>query len=102
MAERNTDVTTFSKTFQEKQKTFPCDPQDLFQIALLYIDFQTNDRDYKEDLLVIALLAFDILIAIDLQPFLAYFQFSKNKILPQNSGKLTYNLFWCHFSVIEN
>ena len=63
MAERNTDVTTFSKTFQEKQKTFPCDPQDLFQIALLYIDFQTNARDYKEDLLVIALLEFVILIA---------------------------------------
>ena len=55
MAERNTDVTTFSKTFQEKQKTFPCDPQDLFQIALLYIDFPTDARDYKEDLLVIAL-----------------------------------------------
>ena len=63
MAERNTDVTTFSKTFQEKQKTFPCDPQDLFQIALLYIDFQTNARDYREDLLVIALLEFVILIA---------------------------------------
>ena len=46
MGERNTDVTTFSKTFQEKQKTFPYDPQDLFQIALLYIDFQTNARDY--------------------------------------------------------
>ena len=38
MAERNTDVTTFSKTFQEKQKTFPCDPHDWFQIARLYID----------------------------------------------------------------
>ena len=66
MAERNTDVTTFSKTsksFQEKQKTFPCDPQDLFQIALLFTDFQTNARDYKEDLLVIALLEFVILIA---------------------------------------
>ena len=63
MAERNTDVTTFSKTFQKKQKTFPCDPQDLFQIVLLYINFQTNARDYKEDLLVIALLEFVILIA---------------------------------------
>ena len=63
MAERNTDVTTFSKTFQEKQKTLPYDPQDLFQIAFLYIDFQTNARDYKEDLLVIALLTFVILIA---------------------------------------
>ena len=63
MAERNTDVTTFSKTFQEKQKPFPCDPQDMFQIALLYIDFQTNARHYKEDLLVIALLEFVILIA---------------------------------------
>ena len=55
MTERNTDVTTFSKTFQ--------DPQDLFQIVLLYIDFQTHARDYKEDLLVIALLEFVILIA---------------------------------------
>ena len=63
MAERNTDVTTFSKTFQEKQNTFPFDPQDLFQIACLYIDFQTNARDYKEDLLVIALLEFVILMA---------------------------------------
>ena len=63
MAERNTDVTTFSKTFQEKEKTFPCDPQDLFQIALLYIDFKTNARNYKEDLLLIALLEFVILIA---------------------------------------
>ena len=63
MAERNTDVTTFSKTFQEKQKNFPCDPQDLFQIVLLYINFQTNARDYKEDLLMIALLEFVILIA---------------------------------------
>ena len=26
MAERNTDVTTFYKTFQEQQKTVPCDP----------------------------------------------------------------------------
>ena len=63
MVERNTDVTTFYKTFQEKQKTVPCDPQDLFQIVLLYINFQTNARDYKEDLLVIALLEFVILIA---------------------------------------
>ena len=63
MAERNTDVTTFSKTFQEKQKTVPYDPQDLFQIALLYIDFQTNARDYKGDFLMIALLTFVILIA---------------------------------------
>ena len=60
MAERNTDLTTFSKTFQEKQKTFPYDPQDLFQIALLYIDFQTTARDYEDDLLVIALLTFVI------------------------------------------
>ena len=63
MAERNTDVTTFSRTFQEKQKTFPYDPQDLFLIALLYIDFQTSAGDYKEDLLVIALLTFVIFIA---------------------------------------
>ena len=63
MAERNTDVTIFSKTFQEKQKTFLCDPQDLFLIALLYIDFQTSAGDYKEDLSVIALLTFVIFIA---------------------------------------
>ena len=63
MAERKTDVTTFSKTFQETQNTFPCDPQDLFQIALLCIDFQTNASNYKKDLLVVALLIFVILIA---------------------------------------
>lgn len=28
MGERKTDVTLFSKTFQEKQKTFPCDLHD--------------------------------------------------------------------------
>ena len=63
MAERKTDVTTFSKNFQERQKTFPCDPQHLFQIDPMYIDFQTNASNYKEDLLVIALLTFVILIA---------------------------------------
>ena len=63
MAEHKTDITTFSKTFQEKQKTFPCDPKDLFQIAFLYIDFQTNANNYKEDLFMIALLTFVILIA---------------------------------------
>ena len=63
MGERKTDVTTFSKTFQEKQKTFPCDLQDYFQIALLYIGFQTNAGSYKEDLFVIAILTFVILIA---------------------------------------
>ena len=63
MVKYKTDVTTFSKTLQEKQKTFPSDPYDLFQISLLYIDFQTNARNYKEDLFVIALLTFVILIA---------------------------------------
>ena len=63
MGERKTDVTTFPKTFQEKQKTFPCDLQDYFQIALLYVDFQTNASNYKEGLFVIAILTLVILIA---------------------------------------
>ena len=65
MGERKTDVTTFSKTFQEKQKSFPCGLQDYFQIALLYleIEFQTNASNHKEDLFVIAVLTFVILIA---------------------------------------
>ena len=94
MAERKTDVTTFSKTFQEKQKTFPCDPQDLFQIALLYIDFQTNASRYKEDLFsdsFIDICYFDSTLSYN--RFWHIFQFSKIKILPQDSGKLTYNLF---------
>ena len=78
MAEHKTDVTTFSKTFQEKQKTFPCDPQDLFQISLLYIDFQTNASNYKDHLLVIASLTFVILIAYWVTTFFGiFFSFQK-------------------------
>ena len=77
MGERKTDVTTFSKTYQEKQNTFPCDLQDYFQIALLYKDFQTNASNYKEYLFVIAIQTFVILIAHWITTFLAYFSVFK-------------------------
>ena len=80
MGEHKTDVTTFSKTYQEKQNTFPCDLQGYFQIALLYIDFQTNASNYKEDLFVIPILTFVILIAHWVTTFFGiFFSFQKLK-----------------------